>query len=331
MAQRRRIAALILLLIVVGGFLYYRHQESIAQEAAHELKLSGNVDVREVAIAFRGSDRIKELLANEGDRVSKGQVLARLDSREAELAMAKVKAEIRGQENAVRLLKEGNRAEVIRQAENKLRAAEASAANAQGVRERKQRIFDSAGAISRQELDNAVYAAQAAQAEAEAARQAYAETVAGARAEEIEQGEAKLEALQQELARQEYLLSQMELVSPADGVIRSRLLEAGDMASPSTPVFKLSLDDKKWVRVYVKETDLAHVYEGQAAEVQIDSLPDKKLTGQVGYISGTAELTPKTVQTDELRTSLVYEVRVYVEDAGNVLRLGMPATVFLHI
>ena len=232
MAKRRRIAALMLLLIIVSGFLYYRHQESIAQEAAHELKLSGNVDVREVAIAFRGSDRIKELLANEGDRVSKGQVLARLDSREAELAMAKVKAEIRGQENAVRLLKEGNRAEVIRQAENKLRAAEASAANAQGVRERKQQIYDSAGAISRQELDNAVFAAQAAQAEAEAARQAYAEVVAGARAEEIEQGEAKLEALQQELARQEYLLSQMELVSPADGVIRSRLLEAGDMASP---------------------------------------------------------------------------------------------------
>lgn len=331
MAKRKRIAALILMLIVLGGFIYYRHQESTAQEAAHELKLSGNVDVREVSIAFRGSDRINEILVNEGDRVSKGQVLARLDSQEAELLIAKVKAEIRVQENAVRLLREGNRAEVINQAENKLRAAEASAANAQGVRERKQQIFDSAGAISRQELDNAVYAAQAAKAEAEAARQAYAEAVAGARAEEIEQEEAKLEALQQELARQEYLLSQMELTSPADGVIRSRLLEAGDMASPSIPVFKLSLDDKKWVRVYVKETDLAHVYEGQPAEVKIDSLSDKKLKGQVGYISGTAEFTPKTVQTDELRTSLVYEVRVYVDDTENVLRLGMPATAFLHI
>ena len=96
-------------------------------------------------------------------------------------------------------------------------------------------------------------------------------------------------------------------------------------------MFKISVLDKKWVRVYVKETDLGKIYEGQAAQVYIDSLPDKALTGQVGYIASTAEFTPKTVQTDDLRTALVYEVRVYVDDTGNVLRLGMPATVKIKV
>lgn len=99
------------------------------------------------------------------------------------------------------------------------------------------------------------------------------------------------------------------------------------MASPQQPLFKLSLDTKKWVRAYVSEAELGRVYEGQSAEVYIDSFPDRPITGQIGYISGTAEFTPKTVQTDDLRTALLYEIRIYVNDEANVLRMGMPATV----
>ena len=155
--------------------------------------------------------------------------------------------------------------------------------------------------------------------------------MAGPRVEEIAQAEAKLESLRQELARQEYLLKETELIAPSDGVIRSRLLEVGDMASPQMAVFKLSLNDKKWVRAYIRETDLGRVHEGQKATVVIDSFPKDPIEGQVGYISGTAEFTPKTVQTDELRTSLLYEIRVYVDDTANRLRLGMPATVRVEL
>lgn len=330
MDKRKGILALLLVVAAIGGYLCFRHSELQEREAsAHELTLSGNVDVREVSLAFRGSDRIAELLVEEGDAVKKGQVLARLDTQEALITIEKNKAEIAAQENAVQLLHQGTRAEEIRQAEEKLYSLKASSTNAQGIKERQEQLF-AAGAISRQALDNAVFEAQSRAAETAAAEEAYAEAVNGPRAEEIAQGEATLAAMRQELSRQEYLLSQMELVAPTDGVIRSRLLEVGDMASPSLPVFRISLNDKKWVRVYVKETDLAHVFEGQGAEVFIDSLPDKSIAGQVGYISSTAEFTPKTVQTDDLRTSLLYEVRIYVEDEGNVLRMGMPAAVRLH-
>jgi HlyD family secretion protein len=110
-------------------------------------------------------------------------------------------------------------------------------------------------------------------------------------------------------------------------VVRSRLLEPGDMATPQRPVFALALAQPKWVRVYVSETDLGKVKPGMTARVVTDSHPDHPLQGKVGYISSVAEFTPKSVQTEELRTSLVYEVRVVVEDSGNVLRLGQPATV----
>jgi hypothetical protein len=78
------------------------------------------------------------------------------------------------------------------------------------------------------------------------------------------------------------------------------------------------------VRVYVSEPDLGKVKPGMAARIFTDSQPDRPLAGKVGYISSVAEFTPKSVQTEELRTSLVYEVRVLVEDGGNVLRLGSP-------
>ena len=98
------------------------------------------------------------------------------------------------------------------------------------------------------------------------------------------------------------------------------------MASPQKPVFKLSLNDKKWVRVYVSEKDLGRIYEGMRPGSIQTATPRIPLK-QIGYISSTAEFTPKTVQTTELRTSLLYEVRVYVTDPDNVLRMGMPATV----
>ena len=89
-------------------------------------------------------------------------------------------------------------------------------------------------------------------------------------------------------------------------MIRSRLLEVWDMASPSSPIFKISLNERKWIRAYVNETDLGKVFEGQTAKILNDSYPNEEIFGQIGYISSTAEFTPKTVQTDELRTSLVY-------------------------
>ena len=323
-AKKKAVLFLAACLLGLAAYLYHAFCQQDNQE---ELVLQGNVDVREVSLAFRQSDRILEMLAEEGDRVQKGQVLARLDTRELLLQLQRLNAEIAAQQSTVDKLHNGTRPEEIRQAEGNLRQAQAAAEHAAGVYQRKRDIYTSIAGISQQELDNAYHDMEAKQATMSVAEAALQEAKAGPRQEDIAGAEAGLQALRNEQLRYIYLLSQYELQAPDDGVIRSRLLEAGDMASPSKPVFKLSLPGKKWVRAYVPETELGRVYEGQQARVYIDSLPGKAIGGQVGYISGTAEFTPKHVQTEELRTSLVYEVRVYVDDADNVLRLGMPATV----
>lgn len=323
-AKKKAVLFLAACLLGLAAYLYHALCQQDNQE---ELVLQGNVDVREVSLAFRQSDRILEMLAEEGDRVQKGQVLARLDTQELKLQLQRLNAEIAAQQSTVDKLHNGTRPEEIRQAEGNLRQAQAAAEHAAGVYQRKRDIYISIAGISQQELDNAYHDMEAKQATMSVAEAALQEAKAGPRQEDIAGAEAGLQALRNEQLRYIYLLSQYELQAPDDGVIRSRLLEAGDMASPSKPVFKLSLPGKKWVRAYVPETELGRVYEGQQARVYIDSLPGKAIDGQVGYISGTAEFTPKHVQTEELRTSLVYEVRVYVDDADNVLRLGMPATV----
>lgn len=323
-AKKKAVLFLAACLLGLAAYLYHAFCQQDNQE---ELVLQGNVDVREVSLAFRQSDRILEMLAEEGDRVQKGQVLARLDTQELKLQLQRLNAEIAAQQSTVDKLHNGTRPEEIRQAEGNLRQAQAAAEHAAGVYQRKRDIYTSIAGISQQELDNAYHDMEAKQATMSVAEAALQEAKAGPRQEDIAGAEAGLQALRNEQLRYIYLLSQYELQAPDDGVIRSRLLEAGDMASPSRPVFKLSLPGKKWVRAYVPETELGRVYEGQQARVYIDSLPGKAIGGQVGYISGTAEFTPKNVQTEELRTSLVYEVRVYVDDADNVLRLGMPATV----
>lgn len=316
-------AAVVAVAVGVGAYSYYEHKVSALNSA--ELTLAGNVDVREVSVAFRASDRIAKVLVEEGVKVQEGQVLAILDNRELALQLNKVKSQIAVQQATVDALHNGTRSEDLLVAEETVNEARASSTLAQQSFARMEALYKE-GAISSQEYDKARANYDATKAKTVTAEQTLQKAITGPRAEEIAGAEANLQALKDELARQEYVLSEYELKAPANGIIRSRLLEPGDMASPAKPVFKLSILDKKWVRAYVSETELVRIFEGQEAQVYMDG-QDSLISGQVGYISNTAEFTPKTVQTNELRTALVYEVRIYVDDPDNLLRMGMPVTV----
>jgi HlyD family secretion protein len=170
-----------------------------------------------------------------------------------------------------------------------------------------------------------------AQARLEVAEKALDMAQIGPRKEDVAQGEAQLRANQSQLELLRRQLADSELVAPSDAVVRSRLLEPGEMVSPQRPVLNLAILDPKWVRAYVSEPDLGRIHAGMKASVSTDSFPGRALSGWVGFISSVAEFTPKTVQTPELRSSLVYEIRVFVQDPQDEMRLGMPATVQLHL
>jgi HlyD family secretion protein len=170
-----------------------------------------------------------------------------------------------------------------------------------------------------------------AQAHLEVAQKALDMSRIGPRKEDIAQGEAQLRAAmaQLELVRQQ--LADAELIAPSNAVVRTRLLEPGAMATPQSPVLNLALMDPKWVRAFVSEPDLGRIHEGMKASISTDSYPGRLFPGWVGFIASVAEFTPKSVETVELRSSLVYEIRVFVQDSQDEMRLGMPATVQLEL
>ena len=155
--------------------------------------------------------------------------------------------------------------------------------------------------------------------------------LAGARKEDVAQAEAQLRADQAQLALLQQQFKDADLLAPLDAVVRSRIVEPGEMASPQKSAFTLAITDPKWVRAYVGEPDLGSVREGMQATVSVDAFGERRFPGWVGFISPVAEFTPKSVETSELRSSLVYEIRVFVKDPGDQLRLGMPATVHVAL
>jgi HlyD family secretion protein len=334
-AKRNRtlliIGGLVLLAIAIG-FGLGRIGSSSGKDQ-NLLVLYGNVDLREIDLSFNDSERIAEVLVQEGATVTRGQVLARLDTSRLKPQADAAQAEVDAQLAVVEKLHHGSRPQEIAQAQATVAAARADQINAQQQWTRLTALTQlSAGrAISEQDLESAKDAMDSAQAHLQLAEKSLDLSIVGPRKEDIAQGEAQLRAskAQLELLRQE--LGDSELIAPSDAVVRSRLLEPGDMASPQKPVLNLALLDPKWVRAYVAETDLGRIHAGMKATVSSDSFPGRSFPGWVGFIASTAEFTPKSVETVELRSSLVYEIRVFVQDPQDAMRLGMPATVQLEM
>lgn len=329
MNKKPVIAALVLLLAAGGGSWWWHSHRAPADDGT--ITLSGNVDQRQVSLAFNGSERIASLLVQEGDKVRAGQLLGQLDTRALQLKLTAARAQVAVAEQALLKLKAGSRPEELAQADAAVGVANAEAANAAQQAARLLALQGDTGGrgVSKLEVDNAQARVKVARAQLRSAQQARQLVATGARKEDIAQAGAQLDAALAQAALLAQQLADAKLTAPLDAVVRSRLLEPGDMASPQKPVFSLAIMQPKWVRAYVSERDLVRIRSGMAATVNVDSGPRQGIPASVGAISSVAEFTPKTVQTEDLRTALVYEVRVLVDDSSDRLRLGMPATVHI--
>ena len=322
------IAIFLIVVLALGAWTGWSQRVKGHDDA---LVLHGNVDIRQIALAFDGSGRVAELRVEEGSRVHAGDVLAVLDTRTLALQAEQAQAQIGVQQQILQRLRNGARPQEIVQAKSRVTAAQSDAAQANQDLQRLQGIAANTQGrgVSAQDLDRAKSRLQVAQAKLTDQREALRLTELGPRAEDVAGAEAQLKAAQAQLALLQHQIAQGQLKAPADAVVRSRLLEPGDMATPQKPVFALALTQPKWVRVYVGEPDLGRVKPGMPARVTTDGSPGQSIAGKIGYISSVAEFTPKSVQTEALRTSLLYEMRVLVDDPQDVLRLGQPATVHL--
>jgi len=311
-----------------GGFWYWKtHQKSPND---NRLELYGNVDIRQVELAINSSERIGRLLVEEGDSVKQGELMAELELERFELAVQRVQAQIATQQQVVARLEAGTRPEEIREAEAALAATKAEQEDAETTFERVLALKEKK-AVSQQTVDDAKSKRDTAAANAHFGQAALDLAKAGPRKEDIAEAKAVLKRLEVELAQAKHDLADASLYAPSRGIVQERILEVGDMASPQKPVFTFALVDPVWVRAYVAEPDLGKIHEGMKVVVITDSFPGKEYAAWVGFISPTAEFTPKPVETTELRTKLVYQVRVFVKNPNTELRLGMPATVKIQL
>jgi HlyD family secretion protein len=289
------------------------------------LFLYGNVDIREVQLAFRQPGRIADMEFEEGDAVIKGARMATLDAQPYRDALMAAQAAVSIAQAELRKLRSGLRPQEITQAQEVLNQANALATDAERNFYRQNELLAS-GSSSQRTVDAARTARDQAVAAAKAATAALSQAKEGFRSEDIAAGEARLAAAQAARDQAETALADTELHAPSAGTVIARVREPGSMVTSQNTVYSLSLDAPVYVRAYVSEPYLGRIAPGTRVRVRSDS-SDKTYQGQIGFISPRAEFTPKTVETTELRTDLVYRLRVVIEDADAALRQGMPVTI----
>lgn len=296
------------------------------QPAPDHLTLYGNVDIRQVDMAFQAIGRVQELRLEEGDSVKAGETLALLDPDTyrdlADLARARVEA----QRVALQRLQTGSRPEEIAREKASVEAARAAVVDAELLLKRRTELLRT-GNVSRELYDEAKNGYDTARARLDVANQVSRLTEIGPRQEDIDQAKALLSAQQALLSMADQRLADTQLKAPSNAIVLSRIVEPGAMVGPNTPVYTLALTDKMWVRTYISEVDLGRIKPGMTVKIATDTDPTRAYEGWIGFISPTAEFTPKTVETTELRTQLVYRLRVFVRDPDGRLRQGMPVTV----
>lgn len=317
----------ILALMISATTYWHNHNETELQQDT--ITLFGNVDIRTVDLGFRVAGRIAAINFQEGERVQPQQVVAQLDrtpyQEELNLALAQQ------QQAAAQLakLQAGNRPEEIAQATALAQERQATADNLHLEYARQQKLVAS-GAVAQSSFDNISASLTEAQARLATATAALKLARAGFRHEDIAAAQADFNAAQARAASAQTRLDDTRCSAPASGIILTRAAEPGAIVAAGQTVLSLAIDTPAWIRAYIEEPYLGFIQPGQTVQIFSDTSPRQPVNGHIGYISPEAEFTPKTVQSEQLRTQLVYQVRIIVDDAQHRLLQGMPVTITLR-
>ena len=313
------LAVVVIVALIGGGTWWYQSRQN------NGLTLYGNVDIRTVNMSFRVGGRLQSLTVDEGDAIKQGQTLGQLDQAPYENALTQAKANVATAQAQYDLMMAGYRAEEIAQAAASVKQAQAAYDYAQSYLQRQQGLWNRK-LLSANDLENARSSRDQALATLKSAQDKLSQYRAGNRPQEIAQAKANLEQAQAQLAQSTLDLHDTVLTAPSDGTLLTRAVEPGSMLSAGSTVLTLSLTRPVWVRAYVDEKNLNQAQPGREILLYTDGRPNKPYHGKIGFVSPTAEFTPKTVETPDLRTDLVYRLRIIVTDADDSLRQGMPVT-----
>lgn len=320
--RRAAIGAVVVIAAAAGGLWWH-----IASEPG-AARLYGNVEIRQVDLAFNAEGRVAKMLFQEGDEVKAGELLAALDDATYVDALALSQAKEESAKAQLDLLLAGTRPEQIDHAKAELASAQAALAHAQTSYARQSTLVGR-GATAVQSLEDARQQLDAAQAGLDAAQAGLTEAINGPRPQEIAAARAQYAAARAQVDLAQTQLDHTKLYAPVDGIIMTRVIEPGTVVLPTSIVYSMANTSEVWVRAFAPEPMLGLVAPGTEVTITSDLAGGKIYHGRVGYVSPVAEFTPKTIETPDLRTQLVYRLRIRVTDADAALRQGMPVTILL--
>jgi len=288
------------------------------------IRLSGNIEATETDLSFKVRGTIIDLPVIEGSSVERGAVIATLEDHDLRQQAALAEAALNVAQAKLNELLAGSRPQEIKAALEQLNQAESDLERARKEFERIKTLYEQQLAPA-SSMDNAEAAYHIADAAATRARQLYELVKEGPRQEEIASARAAVDQARQNLELSRVQVGYATLTAPISGVVLVKSAEVGEVVSPGTPVVTLGDIDHVWLRAYVNEADLGRIAWGQSVDVITDSFPGKRYHGTIGYIASEAEFTPKSVQTQKERVTLVYRIKVNLDNPKRELKPGMPA------
>ncbi|MGB9629032.1 MAG: efflux RND transporter periplasmic adaptor subunit [Thermodesulfobacteriota bacterium] len=306
----------------IGFILYFFNQKKETEYSF--IRVSGNIETTEVNVGFKISGRIISLPVQEGDWVERDQIIARLEDEDLQQRLTLAKATLLSAQARLNKLLAGSRPEEVREAEAVLQQARFDLENKQAHYERMKSLFER-GVIPKETLDNSETAYKIARAGLQRATENYQLVKEGPRKEDIEDARAQVEQAKANLRLIETQIRYTLLTSPISGMVLVKSAEVGEVVNPGTTVLTLAEIEKVWLKAYISETDLGRVKWGQEVRVTTDLHPKKEYIGRISFISSSAEFTPKQIQTEKERVTLVYRIKIDISNPERELKPGMPA------
>lgn len=322
--MKRVIPILIVVAAVAGAAFYFYPRITRKPTPRTQLVLSGNIEAHESLVSFKVQGRVVELPVEEGQQVEQGALLARLEDADRLQRVRIDEANVGVRESNLALVLAGTRDQEKNALQQSVLDAQAELEQRKTDADRAQKLY-AKDEISAQERDLAATALKRAQATYQSAQERYSQAQEGSRKEDISIAHANLKQAQANLGLSRVDLGYTVLRSPISGVITVRQAELGEVVSPGSPVVTLADLDHVWLRAYIAEPDLGRIRLGQPAVIVTDSNPGKQYHGRISFISSSAEFTPKSVQTYKERVTLVYRIKIDVDNPDHELNPGMPA------
>ena len=328
--MKRLIPILILLVVAIAAGIYVYPRLTRKPATANELTLSGNIESHESLVGFKVVGRIVNLPVEEGQQVEQGALLAQLENADYRQKVRIDEASVRVRQSDLELTQAGTREQEKDASRQAMLDAQADMEQKKIDNDRAQNLY-AKDEVSAQDRDIAATSLKRAQATYKGALQRYNEAVEGSRKEEIAIARANLKQADADLGLSQVNLGYTILQAPSAGVITVREAELGEVVSPGSPVVTLADLDHIWLRAYIAETDLGRIHWGQDAAVTTDTYPGKQYHGRISFISYTAEFTPKSVQTYKERVTLVYRIKIDIDNPNHELKPGMPADAHIKL